>query len=195
MKKNIYIFRHGQTNHNLEQKWQGASINDALNVTGVQQAKELAQKVKNLKLEKVYCSPLVRAWQTALYVMENYAGIRFEIMSNLREVNFGAAEGLTFEEVRKKFGSEFEKKLLFPTPQTWDLHFLNGESKHDVFKRVDACLQKIAAGAEDNVGVVCHAGVISALQCGYQLKNVSYENCSVLHLQYDSDSRTFTKID
>ena len=166
MKKNIYIFRHGQTNHNLEQKWQGASINDALNVTGVQQAKELAQKVKNLKLEKVYCSPLVRAWQTALYVMENYAGIRFEIMSNLREVNFGAAEGLTFEEVRKKFGSEFEQKLLCPTPQTWYLHFPNGESKLDVFKRVDACLQKIAAGAEDNVGVVCHAGVISALQCG-----------------------------
>lgn len=91
-------------------------------------------------------------------------------MSNLREVNFGAAEGLTFEEVRKKFGSEFEQKLLFPTPQTWNLHFPNGESKHDVFKRVDACLQKIAAGAEDNVGVVCHAGVISALQCGYQLK-------------------------
>lgn len=195
MKKDIYIFRHGQTNHNLAQKWQGVSINDALNETGKQQAKELAEKVKNLGLEKIYSSPLIRAWQTGMYIMDNYASIRFEIMSGLREINFGEAEGLTFDEVRKKYGRKFEQQLLFPTWQNWDLHFPKGECKHDVFKRVDACLKKIVQNAENNVGVVCHAGVISALQCGYQLENVCYDNCSILHLQYDSESNNFTKID
>ncbi len=194
MKKNIFIFRHGQTDKNLAQKWQGSGCDDALNETGKQQAKTLAFKVKNLGLQKIYCSSLTRAKQTAEFIAKN-SNLPLNVMPNLREVYFGAAEGLTFDEVRKTYGQEFEQQLLNPNQQTWYWHFPKGECKHDAFCRVDSCLRQIAAAPENTVGVVCHAGVISALQCGYKLKNVSFDNCAVLHLQYDTESGNFEKID
>lgn len=195
MKKNIFIFRHGQTDKNLAQKWQGSGCDDVLNETGKQQAKELADKVKDFELEKIYCSPLIRAKQTANFIVNNSSKkIDVKVMNDLREIYFGVAEGKTFSEVRKIFGSEFEQCLLNPNKQTWFLHFPEAESKYEAFNRVDACLKEIASEKENTVGVVCHAGVISALQCGYQLKNVSFENCAVLHLQYDTESGKFEKI-
>ena len=195
MKKNIFIFRHGQTDKNLAQKWQGSGCDDVLNETGKQQAKELADKVKDFELEKIYCSPLIRAKQTANFIVNNSTKkIDVKVMNDLREIYFGVAEGKTFSEVRKSFGSEFEQRLLNPNQQTWFLHFPEAESKYEAFNRVDACLKKIASEKENTVGVVCHAGVISALQCGYQLKNVRVEKCAVLHLQYDTESGKFEKI-
>lgn len=195
MMKDIFIFRHGQTDKNLAQKWQGSGCDDVLNETGKKQAEALSEKVKNLGLEKLYCSSLTRSKQTAEYIAKNYNNLPVEVMPDLREVYFGSAEGLTFDEVRQIYGEEFEQQLLNPNQETWYWCFPEGECKHDVFNRVDACLRQIAAKAESTVGIVCHAGVISALQCGYQLKNVSFENCAVLHLQYDCESGNFYKID
>ena len=195
MKKNIFIFRHGQTDKNLAQKWQGSGCDDVLNETGKKQAEALSEKVKNLGLEKLYCSSLTRARQTAEYIAKNHNDLLIEVMPDLREVYFGTAEGLTSDEVRKIYGEEFEHQLLNPDQNTWYWHFPEGECKHDVFLRVDACLRQIVAKAENVVGVVCHAGVISALQCGYQLENVSFENCAVLHLQYDCENGSFIKVD
>ena len=195
MKKNIFIFRHGQTNKNLAQMWQGSGCDDVLNETGKQQAKNLADKVKSFDLEKIYCSPLMRAQQTANFIVKNSnKKIQVEIMNDLREIYFGVAEGKTFSEIRQIFGSEFEQQLLNPNQQTWFLHFPKAESKYEAFNRVDACLKEIAAKKENTVGVVCHAGIISALQCGYQLQNVCFDNCAVLHLQYDTESGKFEKI-
>lgn len=195
MKKNIFIFRHGQTDKNLAQMWQGSGCDDVLNETGKQQAKKLADKVKNFDLEKIYCSPLIRAQQTADFIVKNgNKKINVEIMNDLREIYFGVAEGKTFAEIRQVYGSEFEQQLLNPNQQTWFWHFPKAESKYEAFNRVDACLKEIAAKDENTVGVVCHAGVISALQCGYQLQNVCFDNCAVLHLQYDTESGKFEKI-
>lgn len=195
MKKDIFIFRHGQTDKNLAQKWQGSGCDDVLNETGKKQAEALSEKVKNLGLEKLYCSSLTRAQQTAGYIAKNYDNLTVEVMPDLREVYFGTAEGLTFDEVRQIYGKEFEQQLMNPDQKTWYLHFPDGECKYDAFCRVDACLRQIVGKSESVAGVVCHAGVISALQCGYQLKNVSFENCAVLHLQYDCESGNFYKID
>lgn len=194
MMKDVFIFRHGQTDKNLAQKWQGSGCDDVLNETGKKQAELLSEKVKNLGLEKLYCSSLTRAQQTAEYIAKKYDKLPVEIVPDLREVYFGTAEGLTFAEIRKIYGEDFEHKLLNPDEKSWFLHFPKGECKHDVFCRVDACLQQITAQPEKTVGIVCHAGVISALQCGYQLKNVSFENCAILHLQYDTESGKFEKI-
>ena len=194
MKKDFFIFRHGQTNKNLENKWQGSGCDDVLNETGQKQAKNLADKVKDFGLEKIYCSPMKRARQTADYIVKSKKNLTVEIIPDLREVYFGMAEGLTFDEVRKIYGKDFEQQFFYPTLQTWDLHFPKGESKHNVFCRVNNCLKKMAQMPEKTIGVVCHAGVISALQCGYQLQNVCFDNCAVLHLQYDTESGKFEKI-
>ena len=66
MKKDLYIFRHGETDYNLEHRWQGCGLDAVLNENGEEQARKLAEKVLSLGMTVLYCSPLVRAVQTAL---------------------------------------------------------------------------------------------------------------------------------
>ena len=194
MIKNLFIFRHGQTDKNLAQQLQGSGCDDSLNATGEQQAEELAQKVKDLNLEKLYSSSLRRARQTAAKILAVKDNLPFAVMTDLREGYFGSCEGRDLLELQVERG-DFITDFFFPNRSNWHKHFEGGESKQDIFNRAIKCLYKIVEAPENTVGVVCHAGVISALQCGLDLKNVSYDNCAILHLQFDTETQTFVKVD
>ena len=60
----IYIVRHGQTDWNLEGRTQGHS-DIPINEAGRNQAKILKEKLKDIKFDKVFSSPLKRAYETA----------------------------------------------------------------------------------------------------------------------------------
>ena len=63
----IYIVRHGQTDWNLEGRTQGHK-DISLNDTGINQAKVLKEKLKDIKFDKVFSSPLKRAYETATII-------------------------------------------------------------------------------------------------------------------------------
>ena len=65
MKKEFYVFRHGQTDMNLAGRWQGSGIDVPLNETGLQQARQLAEELRYSGIQAVISSPLKRAVQTA----------------------------------------------------------------------------------------------------------------------------------
>lgn len=195
MMVDFYICRHGQTDKNLEQVWQGSGIDIPLNATGEKQATELAEKLRGKHFD-IYSSPLIRAVQTANAI----AGKRdVTVMQNLREGNFGDVEGMSFAKVNEQYGEDFVENIFYPTEESADWHFPNAESKRQIFARVYDCLLRIVcyqtlAGAKHCACVVCHAGVISALRFGLKLINVSLENCAILHLQYDTELRQFVQI-
>ena len=196
-KIDIFVFRHGQTEMNVAQRWQGSGIDSVLTVTGKKQALELGEKVRHNGITTIYCSPLLRAVQTANIIADkNPVATPIVILKDLRECSFGDLEGLTFQEVEEKY-SETVQTFLSPTKETWDLKFSNGESKKETFERVKQALMYIV---ESNkflmypVGVVCHAGVLSALACGMGFTDVSYDNCSILHLVYDYDENKFLQV-
>ena len=60
----ICIIRHGQTDWNLERRWQGHTDNP-LNRTGLKQAAAAGQALTGLRWDLAFCSPLTRARQTA----------------------------------------------------------------------------------------------------------------------------------
>ena len=70
-KVDFYVFRHGQTDMNVAQLWQGSQSDCLLNEVGKKQAEELGKKVKHKLITKLYCSPLLRAVQTANIVAKN----------------------------------------------------------------------------------------------------------------------------
>lgn len=194
MKKDVYVFRHGQTDMNLFGIWQGSGSDAELNDNGKKQVEMLADKVRWLGLEKLYCSPLLRAVQTANRISQkSLNGLDIVIMHDLREINFGDCEGQKDEVVRTRYGGVFIQNFLWPTKETWHRAFANGENKHSVFIRVLDCLKRAVEEKEKTIGVVCHAGVISSLSCGLGLKNVCYDNCSVLHLVYDTETGYFSQ--
>ncbi len=66
----IYIVRHGQTNWNLENRFQGQANID-INEKGIKQANETKEKLSKIKFHKIYSSPLKRALTTAKIITEN----------------------------------------------------------------------------------------------------------------------------
>ncbi len=196
-KIDIFVFRHGQTEMNVAQRWQGSGIDSLLTDLGKEQAQRLGEKVRDKGITTIYCSPLLRAVQTANIVADkNCVATPITILKDLRECSFGDLEGLSVEEVEEKYGTKVHD-FLWPTKETWDLKFPNGESKKETFERAKKALMYIVSCNKFlgyPVGVVCHAGVISALACGMGFTDVSYENCSILHLEYDFDKLKFIQV-
>lgn len=200
-KKDFYIFRHGQTDLNVQGVWQGAKTDALLNEKGKEQALALAKKIGSLQLTHIYSSPLLRAVQTANILATascSWKVYPVTIYQDLRECDFGICEGWTMEESKERYGADFVYDILYPTKETWEYRFWHGESKEEVFKRVNAALMQIFCTltweSDDRIGVVCHAGVINALQCGLELKDVCYDNCSILHLSYEAESQKWCQI-
>ena len=87
---NLYLVRHGQTDFNKGEIIQGIS-DIPLNGTGIQQARALAPKIKDLEFDAYYVSPLLRARQTAEIITDGKAD--FQINNLLRERSYGEIEG------------------------------------------------------------------------------------------------------
>ena len=86
MKKTLYIFRHGETDANVQKRMQGW-LDVPLNANGVAQACSLAQKLADIKFDCVYSSPLSRALDTVHAVVGNNTKIATH--DDLREWNMG----------------------------------------------------------------------------------------------------------
>lgn len=194
----VFIIRHGQTSKNLEGKIQGSGVDALLNPEGESQAARLAEKLTSFNLTGLYCSPLLRAVQTAIAIASRNNNMPITILQDLRECSFGDCEDRSIDECCAQLGKEFFYNFLYPVKDSWDSRLPNGESKHEVFVRVEQCLKHIVESLPKDqnhrIGIVCHAAVLSALQCGFNLKDVSYENCSVLHLRYDTDTREWIQV-
>lgn len=86
----LYLIRHGQTDWNLHKRVQGAT-NVPLNATGLAQAADLRRQTADLEFEACYASPLLRAAQTAMIVVDGRTEIIYD--SRLKERSHGKFEG------------------------------------------------------------------------------------------------------
>ena len=91
----ITLVRHGQTESNYLGKIQGRG-NELLNDTGRRQALKIKEKIKDIKYDYCYMSPLVRCVETALILI----GDRVEMIPDKRliERDMGELEGRPFQE-------------------------------------------------------------------------------------------------
>lgn len=95
----LLLTRHGETDWNLEGRWQGHA-DRPLNELGRRQALELAASLD--VVDVVYSSDLARARETA-EIVAGRLGLEVVLDARLRERGFGAWEGLTSAEVASRF--------------------------------------------------------------------------------------------
>ncbi len=114
MSNHIYITRHGQSQWNVEGKVQGVT-DTPLTQNGIDQAHELALKIKNEKfqIDEILHSPLSRAADTARIIAEEN-NIPLTLDVRLIEQNFGEFEGHewskhpgVFHEAKKQFANDY----------------------------------------------------------------------------------------
>ncbi|MEN9722918.1 MAG: hypothetical protein RJB38_904 [Pseudomonadota bacterium] len=158
--RRFYFFRHGETDFNREQRFQG-HLDIPLNEQGRRQAQELAQSLKHLGIECLLSSDLSRARETAEIVARGLAVPVFET-SNLREAHLGDAQGLTTAEIELKFGSQLVEKWRSPFLSDADVSYPGGETGRQVLERVLGAMVDFDR-PHLTVGVATHGGVIRRL--------------------------------
>ena len=153
----IFIVRHGETVWNREGRIQGHT-DVALSPRGIEQATQLAERLKSVSFDSAYASDLCRASETAAVILQG-RGVPLSPTARLREYHKGAFEGMTDSELRARFPSEY------PSYVAKDLDYspAGGESTRDVSARMSGVINEIKERhLSDTVLVVGHGGSLRA---------------------------------
>jgi alpha-ribazole phosphatase len=158
----LFLVRHGQTDWNLTRRFQGQS-DVPLNQTGIHQAEQVAKRLSAEKIDFIYSSDLSRAFETAQICRSGFQpDIPIQADPCLREVNFGAWEGLTYNAIKEKYPDSlatWERDVYSSSPP-------NGETLEDLTKRVQSFLDDLLQKHNDQtVLVVAHGGVLQVMIC------------------------------
>jgi broad specificity phosphatase PhoE len=151
----VYLARHGQTDYNLEGRFQG-HLPVPLNATGRAQAGELAERAAAHRFAALWCSPLLRARQTADIVARRI-GLEPREDDRLVETDAGWWTDRSFAEVQAHSPEQFAA-FLAGDPA---FAFPGGESLAAQQVRVAEALAQIETGPLPAL-VVCHGMVIRA---------------------------------
>ena len=175
----LYVVRHGQTDYNLKQIFQG-HIDIPLNNVGIEQAKQTATKFKDIDIDMILVSPLQRAVQTAKYI-NDIVRVPIIIEEGLIERSFGDMEGhANREDWNIKMMLDYEKNY------TKD----NIEPIQYLFKRVYRVLDEIIEKYKENkLILVTHGGISQAIECYFNgepltmdfesLEPLALKNCEI----------------
>jgi broad specificity phosphatase PhoE len=145
----LVLWRHGQTQWNVDGRFQGQS-DIPLDAVGEQQAERAARLLAGLRPDAIVSSDLVRAMATAA-PLARLSGLAVATDKDLRERFGGLWEGLTDTEIRTRYPAEHAAWM----PP-------GGESSAVVAERAGAALERVAAGMAPGtlVVVVSHGAAI-----------------------------------
>ncbi len=169
----VCLIRHGETVDADPARYKG-HIDVPLSARGMEQMKKLADYLARNgrdKLSAVYSSGLCRAVKSAEIIAGPH-GIRPVVVEGLKERNFGAWEGMTFDEIRQAEPDAFKAwagdPLGFSPP--------GGESTAGFSERVLEAFKAIVSAHEgEGIAVVAHGGVNRVILCsllGVPLENI-----------------------
>ena len=145
----IYFVRHGETDFNKFSISQGQT-DTSLNKTGLEQAADVAERLKNTHLDVVFCSSLTRARQTCEAIMK-YHNCPVFYDDRLKEISKGTLE--TYRNSKDTYDK------FFANP-----HAFGGEDKNDIFKRAASFLEDLRKYKNKDILIVGHAGSFEYLR-------------------------------
>lgn len=146
----IYFIRHGETEYNKAFRFQG-HLDNPLSDVGIKQAQQALENSKQFTFDKIYCSPLTRAKQTAT-IINSHHNLDIIEEERLKEIYMGALQGRFFNDL-----SDEEQKLAFTNPE-----YFGGESHEEFCERVIDFFKTIE-NSKENILIVAHGGTYRAL--------------------------------
>ncbi|MFX1366727.1 MAG: histidine phosphatase family protein [Promethearchaeota archaeon] len=173
----IIFIRHGQTDSSLHQRLCGSRTNEPLNKTGINQIQRLKSFLKIYNPTFFYYSPLLRAKQSVEIMLER-KNIKVIELSELKEIDFGDWEGLTFEELNKNHSKDFTKWMDVPDQFTPP----NGESVSMLCSRIEKVIKILLDSLDSTCFVFTHGGPIRAVLINLlQIPLSNYWNLKIPH--------------
>ena len=188
----LYFIRHGRQNSGL------CNVNVPLDEAGIRQAELVAKRLELYGIDKLYCSHLIRARETAEIIGDNFSLVPI-VEEDLREISFGDMEGLDDVQIKERFG-EF---IVERAKAKEDIPNPGGESGEDVFNRAMPVVERIVEEAKldnkKNIAIVSHGGLIRSVVAGvleapFAKKlciGKDLENCSITEIDYDEKTDNY----
>ncbi|MCA1577335.1 MAG: histidine phosphatase family protein [Acidobacteria bacterium] len=180
----FYLVRHASCNGLGEKLW-GRREGVCLTENGKAEARQLAERFREVKLNAIYSSPLERARETA-EAIARLGGFEVALSDAFNEIDFGNWTGRSFAQLAgdERWRSFNTRRSITSIP--------GGESFLDVQARVVAELKRLSLEHPDErVAIVSHADVIKAA-IGYAketpidlLQSIEIAPCSVTVLIAD----------
>ncbi len=154
------LVRHGLTEYNMTRRFAGSSDIE-LSPVGREQVSRLKERLADQPINRVYCSDLKRARVTAEILAEG-RDLNIVPTAELREVDYGECEGLTYSQIKERFPTVAEGVA---APDR-GLEFPGGESFAAMVERITRFRERLAQHpATDNILVVSHSGPLRSLVC------------------------------
>ena len=143
----IYLVRHGQCESNVIGRY---IIDEDINETGIKQAEDLREKIKDINYDIVISSPLARAFHTADIINAKNKDIITD--ERLAERNPGSLEGKSINITDREEFWNYYTKVKYGTE----------ERIPDLCNRVKEFLDELKTKNYKSVLVVAHSGVSKA---------------------------------
>jgi probable phosphoglycerate mutase len=154
----LLFIRHGETDWNRQQRFQG-QIDVPLNALGHAQAARLGQRLAGETHDALFSSDLTRARETAAPLAAAW-GRQPVLVPGLREQSFGVLEGLDVPAIQQQHGALWQQWL----EHRADFALPGGESLRQFHTRViEAVRELAAASAGQRLVIVTHGGVLDML--------------------------------
>jgi len=154
----FWLIRHGALVEEARNRCYG-TLDFALSETGRAQVARAAEYLAKEPLTAIYTSSLSRALESAR-IIATPSSAPIHIDPDLREMNFGDLEGLTYDEIATRHPDIYRQWMNAPT----EVQFPNGESFREMRARVLQAFAAIQAESEgQTVAIVTHGGVIRML--------------------------------
>ncbi len=189
----LILVRHGETEWNVAEVFRG-QIDIDLSQTGVNQAGLLAGYLSTSTIEAIYSSPLKRALKTAAAIARPH-NLKVCVEPDLIDLNFGRWQGLSHEEVKKKYGELYATWIAHPE----QVQMPDGEALDDVRKRVTRFIAKVIKKHRGTVIIVGHRVVNKVMLCAaLGLENshfwkIRQDTCAISIFTYQNEQFILTR--
>lgn len=176
----LFLIRHGESEWNCLNKIQGQK-NTLLTNLGEKQALYLGNRLIDEKIDIIYTSDLIRAYNTA-EIISKRINKPLVINKSIREINFGSWEGLTIEEIQNQYKDEY--LIWLKEPDKLDIKgFENLRSLQN--RAMESVNDIILENSGKSVAIVSHGAILKTIILGLlcidisHYKNISLSNVSL----------------
>ncbi|MFL5327942.1 MAG: histidine phosphatase family protein [Gemmataceae bacterium] len=196
MRTTLYLVRHAATAANLAKPslLQGRRTDPPLDPIGIAQAQVTRNALEVVPFAASFCSPLIRARQTATIIAPK---LEPQVIEGLTECDVGRWEGLAWDTIRQNEPDEYARYMADPS----SFGYPEGESFAEVFARSSSAItQLIEHHTGQTILVVSHHVVnraYLAVQLGLPIskaRQVALDNCGISVLEFANGEGTVTML-
>jgi broad specificity phosphatase PhoE len=152
------LIRHGQTDWNKASVFRGRA-DHPLNDTGWKEARAVAEALRDVSLDAVYASPLLRALGTVKYAAEE-RGLEVQPFPAVVDIDFGDWQGRPLSEVESQEAEDYRRWVEHPEQMV----FPGGESLQETALRAaDGVAGLVRKHPSGNIALCTHRVICKLL--------------------------------